>query len=489
MPRVLICIFAFVLIAPAVLAQDREPVDDGQPAVPETKPETTPEAVPKAVPDSIPAAPPAKPEPEAEALSDDPGKAIIQTAAAAARAAKSISYSVRAYSTGKLAEMSPSRIQADVRMVRNDRGVYPPWLVRATGSGSTRATAGDIEFDVAWRSQTIEWVDSAEKKVLERRTREAKGTYFSIANNSRLDEVIAPQPYMAELKGEEFIVEAQQEIGGVLCDVVLVIGEGRRTKVRWAIGVEDHMPRRKERILESNIAGGTMVMEIENLTVSSEEPSAQARELLRVAVPEGFTEDRVEIAPPPPPVLPTPVEEASPGKIDEFKEATGKEGVTEAINNPPQPVAPATPAEPALTQGPDFELSAPDGTKVSLASLRGNVVILEFSGSWCLPCRDAHRELAELQATMQGKPVRIYMMAVREKDPDNAAAVLSKGGYTFGVLTGADATAKAYRVKTYPTYVVLGFDGEVLKIEGIYKKGETISGLATEITTYLESRK
>lgn len=44
---------------------------------------------------------------------------------------------------------------------------------------------------------------------------------------------------------------------------------------------------------------------------------------------------------------------------------------------------------------PDFELSLVDGTKVKLSELRGQVVVLNFWATWCVPCR---RELPLLDS-------------------------------------------------------------------------------------------
>ncbi|MEF2278000.1 TlpA disulfide reductase family protein [Deinococcus sp. YIM 134068] len=57
---------------------------------------------------------------------------------------------------------------------------------------------------------------------------------------------------------------------------------------------------------------------------------------------------------------------------------------------------------------PTFTLESLDGAQVSLASLRGRPVVLNFWASWCGPCREEaplFRELSERQGAGQGLAV------------------------------------------------------------------------------------
>ena len=77
---------------------------------------------------------------------------------------------------------------------------------------------------------------------------------------------------------------------------------------------------------------------------------------------------------------------------------------------------------------PDVSGTTLTGGKFSLAAQRGNLVVLNFWGSWCAPCRREAPTLAALARHFEDKPVQFVGDDVQDA-PANAAAFER----TFGI--------------------------------------------------------
>ncbi|MDR7279754.1 TlpA family protein disulfide reductase [Catenuloplanes atrovinosus] len=99
--------------------------------------------------------------------------------------------------------------------------------------------------------------------------------------------------------------------------------------------------------------------------------------------------------------------------------ATGENGVIECAAGE-RPDAPAAAGE------------LLDGTRYDLASARGNVVVVNFWGSWCSPCR---AEAKELEQTYQAtKASGVEFLGINNRDDRDAAIAFERGRVTYPSL-------------------------------------------------------
>jgi peroxiredoxin len=63
---------------------------------------------------------------------------------------------------------------------------------------------------------------------------------------------------------------------------------------------------------------------------------------------------------------------------------------------------------------PEINLPNVNGENISLKSLKGKVVILDFWASWCGPCRGTNAELVKLYKKYKAKGVEIYSVSIDE---------------------------------------------------------------------------
>jgi peroxiredoxin len=134
----------------------------------------------------------------------------------------------------------------------------------------------------------------------------------------------------------------------------------------------------------------------------------------------------------------------------------------------PPAIAAVNPGAPA----PAFTLAARDGGKLSLADLKGQVVMINFWATWCGPCRQEMPLLAQLHDKYE--PLGFTMLGVNV-EPDSAAAVAWLKGVpvTFPILFDTDsAVAGSFGVEGMPSSVLVDRNGQVRYIHRGYKPGD-----------------
>jgi thiol-disulfide isomerase/thioredoxin len=105
------------------------------------------------------------------------------------------------------------------------------------------------------------------------------------------------------------------------------------------------------------------------------------------------------------------------------------------------------------------------GDKFTLAQYRGHVVVLNFWGSWCTPCRAEAPSLAQLARHFTPRGVRFLGVDIRDS-PATAEAFQSRFGISYPSLNDpGDEIALDFRDTVppagIPTTLVIGRSGRI----------------------------
>jgi len=110
---------------------------------------------------------------------------------------------------------------------------------------------------------------------------------------------------------------------------------------------------------------------------------------------------------------------------------------------------------------PQFSLTTPDGVTVDSRSLAGKVVVLDFWGTWCPPCRVNTPGLVTLYEQYKDEPLVFVGIGVAEKSVDAWRSYIDQHRmrWIHALDTGSpDDVAQVFRIDAVPDYIVI--DGE-----------------------------
>ncbi|MGH2651476.1 MAG: TlpA family protein disulfide reductase [Actinomycetota bacterium] len=119
------------------------------------------------------------------------------------------------------------------------------------------------------------------------------------------------------------------------------------------------------------------------------------------------------------------------------------------------------PSELLGKRAPTFTLPRLTGEQIDLASLRGQVVVVNFWASWCLACREEHPDL--LATWDRYRERGVVLVGVDFEDTEAAALAYAKemGGDWPLVTDPGSRTAIAYGVFGVPETFVIAPDGTI----------------------------
>ena len=334
---------------------------------------------------------------------DPQARKVLDRANIATAAAKVLQYNASyVFKQGK--QESSGRVRMD--QPRNWTGIT---LEQTSGE-----TADPRSYDLATDGETVFLTSHGDRQFVHGLYPE-RASLLRIGSDLVIFEFGRDEPFNEELKST-VRYEGSADVNGVKCDVVYVEYERSGFHARWYFG-QDGLPRKVERL--SNMLDYLPKERhfVKALTLSDLELNpALAVADFQLEAPADYQD--IELAPRP--ALLT-----------------------------------------AGTAAPDWRLKTPDGDTVSLASLRGNVVVMDFWATWCGPCMIAMPGVQRVHEHFRDQPVKVIGVSCMETPGGDPARYMRKKEYTYSLLLDGDGVADAYNVSSIPTFYVVDQQGRI----------------------------
>ena len=134
---------------------------------------------------------------------------------------------------------------------------------------------------------------------------------------------------------------------------------------------------------------------------------------------------------------------------------------------------------------PKFSFTTHDNQNISNASLRGKVVLLDFWGTWCPPCRESVPILRDLNKKYLGKAFQLVGVSSDDDEEVWKTFIQAQHMDWPDYIDLSDEVQKLFKIDSYPTFIVLDKDG-VIRFRQSGLGGETAGELSDAINKALK---
>lgn len=111
---------------------------------------------------------------------------------------------------------------------------------------------------------------------------------------------------------------------------------------------------------------------------------------------------------------------------------------------------------------PDLIFQALDGQSISLSRLKGNVVVLNFWGIWCTPCKKETPDLVALQKQFSDKGVMVIGAAMDHGNEKAVKAFAKQYSVNYPLIIANPMLIHTFSVMVAPTTIIIDQAGTIV---------------------------
>jgi len=123
---------------------------------------------------------------------------------------------------------------------------------------------------------------------------------------------------------------------------------------------------------------------------------------------------------------------------------------------------------------PDFSFVTKENERMNNAALRGKVVLLDFWGTWCPPCRESVPTIKNVKKKFAGKGFELVGISSDDDEDVWRTFVEAKQMDWHEYIDLSGDVLQAFNIDSFPTYVVVDKDGVIRYRQSGY--GDTTEG-------------